>query len=83
LLEGGKKLIQKEADYYDAGLKKYITGDWQKAAKIIHQFLGKEKETTGDAYLLWRLKGMVNRQNVDVQGKLANMKDFEIKLKTS
>ena len=83
LLEGGKKLIQKDADFYDAGLKKYITGDWQKAAKIIHQFLGKEKEITGDAYLLWRLKVMVSQQQVDMQGKLAGMKDFEIKLKTS
>jgi hypothetical protein len=83
LLEGGKKIVQKDADFYDAGLRKYITGDWQKAAKIIHHFLGKEKETTGDAYLLWRLKGMVNQQQVDMQGKLAGMKDFEIKWKTS
>ncbi|HQD09584.1 MAG TPA: DUF1835 domain-containing protein, partial [Flavihumibacter sp.] len=56
ILEGGKKLVQFDYDYYDAELSKFITGDWQKASKIIHQFLSKGKQTTGDAYLLWRLK---------------------------
>jgi hypothetical protein len=81
LLEGGKKLIQQEYDFYDAELKKFITSDWQKASKIIHQFISKAKNTTGDAYLLWRLKVMVSQNMIDVQGKIANMKDFEIKTK--
>ena len=81
LLEGGKKLIQQDYDFYDAELKKYITSDWQKATKIIHQFISKAKNTTGDAYLLWRLKVMVAQNMVDVQGKIANMKDFELKTK--
>jgi hypothetical protein len=80
LLEGGKKLVQEEYDYYDAELKKFITGDWQKASKIIHQYLSKAKHTTGDAYLLWRLKTMIAQDMFDVQGKVAGMKDFEIKL---
>jgi len=80
LLEGGKKLIQANYDYYDAELKKYITVDWQKASKIIHQFLSKSKITTGDAYILWRLKVLIAQGAFDVQGKIGNMKDFEIKL---
>ncbi|HMI77373.1 MAG TPA: DUF3658 domain-containing protein, partial [Ferruginibacter sp.] len=67
-------------DLYDAELKKFITGDWQKASKIIHQYLSKAKHKTGDMYLLWRLKGMIAQDMLDVQGKVANMKDFEIKL---
>lgn len=82
-LEGGKKLIQYDYDYYDAELKKFITVDWQKASKIIHQFLSKAKHTTGDAYLLWRLKTMIAQDLFDVQGKLGNMKDFEVKLKSA
>jgi len=81
LLEGGKKLGQEDYDFYDAELKKLITHDWQKASKIIHQYLNKAKETTGDAYLLWRLKVMIAQEMFDVQGKIANMKDFEIKTK--
>ena len=81
LLEGGKKLEQKDYDYYDAELKKFITPDWQKASRIIHQFLTKSKQTTGDAYLLWRLKVMIAQEMFDVQGKVENMKDFELKTK--
>ena len=81
LLEGAKKLSQHDEDFYDAELKKYITADWQKASKIIHQFLSKSKEITGDAFLLWRLKAMIAAGMLDVQGNVANMKDFEIKLK--
>ncbi len=81
LLEGGKKLAQDDYDFYDAELKKFITSDWQKASKIIHQFLHKAKDTTGDAYLLWRLKVMIAQDMFDVQGKLGNMKEFEIKTK--
>ncbi len=79
LLEGGKKLTQADYDFYDAELKKMVTPDWQKASKIIHHFLSKAKHTTGDAYLLWRLKVMIAQEMFDVQGKVANMKDFEIK----
>lgn len=81
LLEGGKKLGQADYDFYDAELKKFITPDWQKASKIIHQFLSKAKETTGDAYLLWRIKVMLAKDMFDVQGKVGNMKEFEIKTK--
>ncbi|MEO6731035.1 MAG: DUF1835 domain-containing protein [Ferruginibacter sp.] len=82
LLEGGKKLTQEDYDFYDVELKSFITPDWQKASKIIHQYLNKAKHTTGDAYLLWRLKVMIAQDMFDVQGKVANMKEFEIKTKT-
>lgn len=81
LLEGGKKLTQADYDFYDAELKKMVTPDWQKASKIIHHFLSKAKHTTGDMYLLWRLKTMIAADIFDVQGQVANMKDFEIKIK--
>lgn len=83
LLEGGKKLVQQDYDFYDAELKKFVTADWQKASKIIHQFLSKAKHTTGDAYLLWRLKTMIAQDVFDVQGKLGMMKEFEVKLKSA
>lgn len=80
LLEAGKKLIQADYDYYDTELIKYITPDWQKASRIIQQCLSKSKETTGDAYLLWRLKTMLSQAKFDVQGKVGNMKEFELKI---
>ena len=78
-LEGGKKLIQYDYDHFDTELKKFITKDWQKASKILQQYFSKSKLTTGDAYLLWRLKTMAAQNMFDVQGEMKNMKDFELK----
>lgn len=83
ILEGGKKLIQHEYDYYDAELLKFITPDWQKVNKLFHSFFSKAKETTGDAYLLWRLKLMIAEGRIDAQGEIKGMKDFEVKLKAT
>ncbi len=80
LLEGGKKLVQEDYDFYDAVLKNLVTADWQKASKIIHTHLTKAKHTTGDMYLLWRLKLMIAQDMFDVQGTVRKMKEFEVKL---
>ncbi len=80
LLEGGKKLVRKGEDFYDDGLLGFMTGDWQKASRVISQFLNKGKETTGDAYLLWRLKIMAASGRIEWQGTLGAMKEFEVRL---
>ena len=80
-LEGGKKLIQHDYDYYDNELLKFIASDWQKVNKLFHSFFSKSKNTTGDAYLLWRLKLMIAEGKIDAQGEIKGMKVFEVKLK--
>lgn len=79
ILEGGKKLVQYEYNFFDAELKKFISGDWQKASKLIHQYLTKAVHKTGDAFLLWRLKALIQAGEIDAQGEIRNMKDFEVK----
>ena len=80
LLEGGKKLVQKEVDFYDQELKKFITGGWQKASKVINNYNSKSPHKTGDAFLLWRLKEMVNQGKLESKGLLEKMRDFEVTL---
>ena len=80
LLEGGKKLAQRDYDYYDIELVKFITKDWQKPTKIFQQYFSKSKEITGDAFLLWRMKVMVEGGILELQGDLKSMKDFQVKL---
>lgn len=82
-LEGGKKLLQHDYDYYDDELIKLITPDWQKVNKLLHAFFSKSKVTTGDAYLLCRIKHMIQENKIDAQGDVKNMKDFEVKLKVN
>ncbi len=79
ILEGGKKLTQYGHEYYDEELRRFITGDWIKVSKLIGQFLGKAKQVTGDAYLLWRIKQLAAAGELDVQGEPKGMRDFEIK----
>ena len=81
ILEGGKKLQSQPYTFFDAELLKFISGDWQKAGKVINQCQSKSKYVTGDAYLLWRLKEMVNEGKIDAQGKMGLMKEFEVKWK--
>lgn len=80
LLEGGKKLIQKGYDYYDKELMAFISKDWVKASKFFLQYYSKAKDTTGDAYLLWRLKKLIEDGKVEMQGNLLNMKEFEVRI---
>jgi hypothetical protein len=80
LLEGGKKLIQKDYDYYDNELLKFLSKEWQKVNKLFHQFYSKARETTGDAYLIWRLKELIAEGKIEMQGDTKNMKDYEVRL---
>ena len=80
LLEGGKKLAGTTADFYDKSLAKYVAGDFAKGQKIISQFLLKEKETTGDVFLCWRLKQLVNDNPWEIRGDInKSPRDFELR----
>ena len=80
LLEGGKKLIQKDYNYYDDDLLKFVGKDWLKVNKLFHQYYGKVKETTGDAFLIWRLKQLIEEGKVEMQGDIKSMKEYEVRL---
>ncbi|CAN5787940.1 hypothetical protein BH10BAC3_BH10BAC3_25100 [soil metagenome] len=80
LLEGGKKLAQADEDYYDANIVKYVSGDFQKANRILQQYYSKEKETTADIFMLWRLKKLAGDKDWEIKGDIAkSSKDFEIR----
>lgn len=82
LLEGGKKIVQRDVSFYDQEISKYITSEFQKANKIVHAFLTKSKETTGDGFVLWRLKTIAQTDQYEFQGELRGMKEFEVKRKS-
>lgn len=79
-LEGGKKLAFHDAGYYDNALAKYVYGDFSRGSRIIDNFLNKETERTGDVYLLWRLKKMVEENDWEVKGNIDGPpKNFEVR----
>jgi len=73
ILEGAKKLVQQEDDFFDAPLKKFIGGEFQKTSRIINQFLSKSPVKTAEAFLLWRLKALVSAGDLEQQAEMLRL----------
>jgi hypothetical protein len=58
-LEGGKKLVNKEINCYDQEIRRFVSGDWQKANRLLQQLLSRMKNRTGDVFLMGRLRSLV------------------------
>ncbi len=56
-----------------------MNANWQKFSKIFSQYISKEKETTADLYILWRLQTLVATGKYEMQGNLAQIKTIEFK----
>ncbi|MBN9296164.1 MAG: DUF1835 domain-containing protein [Filimonas sp.] len=81
MLEGGKKIANKEADYYDKPLLSVLSGDFQKLGKVLQNAFSKAKIVTGDAFLVWRLRQLAAQGIIEIQGDLAKgWKDLAVKL---
>ena len=84
ILEGGKKIVSKEASFYDQDILSVLTGEWQKGQKAMNNILGKMKTKTGDVFLLWRMKALADAGSIDINGDTSKgWKDFEVKLKSA
>lgn len=83
ILEGGKKIVSKDEDYFDNDILKGLSNEWQKGNKVMQNILGKLKVKTGDVFLLWRLKKLADEEKVEINGDTSKgWKDFEVKLKS-
>ncbi|MFZ9695023.1 MAG: DUF1835 domain-containing protein [Chitinophagaceae bacterium] len=81
ILEGGKKIVGKETDFYDVEIIKNTTGDWQKANRVLTNTLNRMKVKTGDIFLMSRVKYLIESGKFEVNGEVVKgWKDFDIKL---
>lgn len=81
ILEGGKKISSKEESFYDSEILKNITGEWQKATRVLSNTLNRMKIKTGDVFLMWRMKELINIGKIEATGELNKAwKDFDVKL---
>lgn len=84
ILEGGKKIVSKEEDFYDKEILNSLTKEWQKGNKVMHAILSKMKTKTSDVFLLWRMKKMAEEEKIEIHGDtVKGWKDFEVKLKSA
>jgi hypothetical protein len=78
--EGGKKIISKDASYYDDDIMAVVTKEPQKLHKIFGTLFGKMKLHTGDVFLVWRIKELINDGKIELQGDWNNgWKDIVLK----
>ncbi len=79
--EGGKKIISKEAAYYDDNIIASLTKEPQKLNKVFNTLFGKMKLHTGDVFLVWRIKELINEGKIEFTGDWNNgWKDISLKL---
>jgi hypothetical protein len=81
ILEGGKKIAGKEESFYDSEILKNVTGEWQKATRVLSNTLHRMKIKTGDIFVMWRMKDLISRGKIEVTGDVTKgWKDFDVKM---
>lgn len=81
LLEGGKKLYAKDESFFDEKLLSFCSQQMQKAQRIVNQAIKKLEVPTGDLYLGWRLRKLVENETLVADGNMEKtLKDFSVKL---
>lgn len=68
ILEGGKKIVSKEVDFYDKDILGAITAEPQKLNKILGNMFSKMKIKTGDVFLVWRIREMIAAGKLEAAG---------------
>jgi hypothetical protein len=83
ILEGGKKIVSKEVDFYDKDILVGLSAEMQKGSKVMANILGKMKIKTGDVTLLSRMKTLAEEGIIEINGEPSKgWKEFEVRLKT-
>ncbi|MBS1608632.1 MAG: DUF1835 domain-containing protein [Bacteroidetes bacterium] len=81
ILEGGKKIVGKTETFYDSEILKNITGEWQKATRVLTNTLHRMKIKTGDVFVMWRMKQLIQEGKIEAMGDInKNWKEFDVKL---
>jgi hypothetical protein len=68
ILEGGKKIVSKDETFYDNDIINAVGAEPQKLQKVLHTIFSKMKVKTGDAFLVWRIRDLVNTGKLEALG---------------
>ena len=67
-LEGGKKIISREASYYDNAILSILQKEPQKLTRYLHSFYSKTSVHTGDVFIVWRIRILGEENKIMVNG---------------
>ena len=80
-LEGGKKLLSRPENFYDAQLLSALSGQYQKCSRVMNQLFSKFYLPTGDTHLAWRLRVLAENGLVELKGDAAKQyREWEVRL---
>jgi hypothetical protein len=80
ILDADGAIGYKHETYFDKILLSKSSGDFQKAARVIGQTLADIHSAVSDSYLNWRLQELVQDKKLEFRGRLAEIRDYEVKL---
>lgn len=84
LLEGGKKIIGKDISHYDNDILSAITNEPQKLTRILNTLFSKMKVKTGDVFLVWRIRKLIQEEKLECTGDWnKGWKEVEVKKKAA
>jgi hypothetical protein len=80
ILEGGKKIVGKEESFYDKEILGNLTGEWQKASRVLMNTLHRMKIKTGDLFLMSRMKKLIEEGKIEILGETSKgWKEFDVR----
>jgi hypothetical protein len=68
VLEGGKKIVSQNENFYDKDILLAIGNTTQKLTKVLVNILSKMKVKTGDVFLVWRMQQLVKAMKIEIVG---------------
>ncbi len=81
ILEGAKKIVSRDETFYDKDILNAVTAEPQKLQKVLHNIFSKMKIRTGDVFLVWHIRELINEGNLEAQGDWSKgWKEITIKL---
>ena len=72
LLEGGKKIASKPADYFDKEIMAILTEEPTKISKLLSIILMKTAINISDVFIVWRFRQLSNSDMIDIHGEWEN-----------
>ncbi len=80
-LEGGKKIVGKDFNFYDAEILSNITAETQKLPRVLSNTINRMKIKTGDVFIVWRISEMAVDLKIELTGEWRKgWKEITVKL---
>ncbi len=83
VLEDNVKIESVKENYFDHILKAYCKEEFEKAGRVIGKTLVAINFNADDSTLNWRLKQLVKSKELESEGMLKDIRDYQVKLKTT